>query len=248
MTRVLVVEDEPSIRMPLADALRGDGYDVLEAEDGDAAVELALREDPDAVLLDLMLPKRDGFAVLKALREDRLTATVLILSARGEEYDRIRGFEYGADDYVVKPFSTAEVLARLRAALARKAGATPGVGELADVRRVRFGDVEVDFDAYTLRRGGERFGLLPREMDLLRYLMRHEGEPLERTRIIDDVWDAADEPTLRTVDQHVMKLRKKVERDPAAPRHILTVRRVGYRFVRGSSGPEGTGSRPGDTA
>jgi len=248
VTRVLVVEDEPSIRMPLADALRGDGYDVLEAGDGDAAVELALREDPDAVLLDLMLPKRDGFAVLRALREDRLTATVLILSARGEEYDRIRGFEYGADDYVVKPFSTAEVLARLRAALARKAGATPGVGELADVRRVRFGDVEVDFDAYTLRRGEERFGLLPREMDLLRYLMKHEGEPLERTRIIDDVWDAADEPTLRTVDQHVMKLRKKVERDPAAPRHILTVRRVGYRFVRGAGGAEGAGSRPDDTA
>lgn len=246
--RILLVEDEPSLRMAIEDALTGHGFDVVAVADGAEGEERALRDAFDLILLDVMLPTRDGFTVLRNLRADRLAIPVVLLTARGDEFDRVQGFESGADDYVVKPFSTAEVLARLRAALARKAGATPGVGELADVRRVRFGDVEVDFDAYTLRRGGERFGLLPREMDLLRYLMRHEGEPLERTRIIDDVWDAADEPTLRTVDQHVMKLRKKVERDPAAPRHILTVRRVGYRFVRGSSGPEGTGSRPGDTA
>ncbi|MEL6714902.1 MAG: response regulator transcription factor, partial [Planctomycetota bacterium] len=120
MTRVLVVEDEFSIRMPLADALRSAGYEVLEAEDGEAALDLALREDPDAVLLDLMLPKRDGFDVLRAMREDRLTATVLILSARGTEYDRIQGFEYGADDYVVKPFSTRVLMARVSALVRRE--------------------------------------------------------------------------------------------------------------------------------
>lgn len=234
MTRVLVVEDEFSIRMPLADALRSAGYDVLEAEDGEAALDLALREDPDAVLLDLMLPKRDGFDVLRAMREDRLTATVLILSARGTEYDRIQGFEYGADDYVVKPFSTAEVLARLRAALARRGGSTPGVGETRGVKRVRVGDAEVDFEAYCLYRGSERIGLMRREMDLLRFFLEHEGEPLDRVRIIDEVWRGEDEPTLRTVDQHVMKLRKKLERDPKDPRHIVTLHRVGYRFVRGA--------------
>ncbi len=232
MTRILVVEDEASIRMPLVDVLRSEGYDVLEAADGDTAVELALREDPDAVLLDLMLPRRDGFAVLRALREDRLTATVLILSARGSELDRIRGFEYGADDYVVKSFSTAEVLARLRAALARKGGATPGVEETSGVRRARFGRVHVDFDSYSLVNDGVRHGLSRREMDLLRYFLAHESETLERMQIIDDVWGQDESPTTRTVDNHVLRLRKKIEAEPEDPRHLVTVHRVGYRFLR----------------
>ncbi|MEM6571505.1 MAG: response regulator transcription factor [Planctomycetota bacterium] len=236
MTRVLVVEDEEAIRMPLVDVLRSEGYDVLEAPDGEEAIRIALREDPDAVLLDLMLPRRDGFEVLRAMREDRMTATVLILSARGSELDRIQGFEYGADDYVVKPFSTAEVLARLRAALARKKGATPGVNEVDDVRGVRFGAIEVDFDAYSLVRDGVRHGLSRREMDLLRFFLRHDGETLERIRIVDEVWGADEAPTMRTVDQHVMKLRKKIEAQPDDPRHLITVHRVGYRFLKRPGG------------
>ena len=232
MTRVLVVEDELSIRMPLVDVLRAQGYEVMEAEDGEAALEMALREDPDAILLDLMLPKRDGFSVLKALREDRLTATVLILSARGSELDRIQGFEYGADDYVVKPFSIDEVLARLRAALARKGGATPGVEEVDEVTSTTFGKVHVDFEAYCLVHDGVRHGLSRREMDLLRYFLRHDGETLERMRIMDDVWGADESPTMRTVDNHVLRLRKKIEERPDDPRHLITVHRVGYRFVR----------------
>lgn len=246
MTRILVVEDEESIRMALVDVLLSEGYEVLEAADGDEAVRLALREDPDAVLLDVMLPKRDGFEVLRALRQDRLAAAVIILSARGSELDRVQGFEYGADDYVVKPFSSAEVLARLRAALARKAGATPGVREVTDVSQVRFGDVTVDFGAYSLTRGGERHGLSRREMDLLRYFLRHEGETLERLRIVDEVWGAEEAPTTRTVDQHVMKLRKKLEARPEDPRHLITVHRVGYRFVArggGDPGPSQLGDR-----
>ena len=235
MTCVLVVEDEESIRIPLVDVLRSHGYEVLEAGDGETGLALALREDPDAVLLDLMLPKRDGFSVLRELRRDRLTATVLILSARGSELDRIQGFEFGADDYVVKPFSTAEVIARLRAALARKGGATPGVEELADVTEARFGDVHVDFQAYSLVKSGDRVGLSRREMDLLRYFLAHEGETLERLQIVDDVWGVDEAPTTRTVDQHVMKLRKKIEESPDDPRHLITVHRVGYRFVRGGS-------------
>ncbi|MFT7077178.1 MAG: DNA-binding response OmpR family regulator, partial [Planctomycetota bacterium] len=230
MTRVLVIEDELSIRMPLVDVLRARGYEVLEAENGDAGLELALREDPDAILLDLMLPGRDGFSVLRALREDRLTATVLILSARGSEMDRIRGFEYGADDYVVKPFSIAEVLARLKAALARKGGVTPGIGEVDEVRAVSFGKVHVDFEAYCLVNDGVRHGLSRREMDLLRYFLKHDGETLDRMKLMDEVWDTADDeakaPTLRTVDNHVLRLRKKIEAVPEDPRHLLTVHRV----------------------
>lgn len=232
MTRVLVVEDERSIRVPLVDLLRAKGYEVLEAEDGEAGLELALREDPDAVLLDLMLPKRDGFSVLKAMREDRLTATVLILSARGAEMDRIKGFEYGADDYVVKPFSMAEVLARLAAALARKGGATPGIREVEDVKGVSFGKVHVDFDAYSLVADGQRHGLSRREMELLRYFLSREGETLERTEIMGDVWGADETATMRTVDNHVLRLRKKIEVEPSDPRHLITVHRVGYRFLR----------------
>ncbi|MEZ6014888.1 MAG: response regulator transcription factor [Planctomycetota bacterium] len=232
MTRVLVIEDEPLLRMALVDALRAEGFEVLEAADGDAGVCMALREDPDAVLLDLMLPGRDGFQVLRALREDRLAAPVLILSARGAEYDRIRGFEYGADDYIVKPFSMAELLLRLRAALARRAGATPGIAHERDAQRARFGAVEVDFEAYSLTNAGARHGLSRRELELLQYFLAHEGEALDRLRLLSDVWDPSESPTTRTIDQHVLKLRKKIERDPAAPKHIVTVHGVGYRFSR----------------
>lgn len=232
MKRILVVEDEPILRMALVDALRSEGFEVLEAADGKRGLSLALREDPDAVLLDLMLPVLDGFGVLRALREDRLAAPVLILSARGTELDRIRGFEYGADDYVVKPFSMAELLLRLRAALARRAGATPGVAAETDGQRARFGAVEVDFGAYSLVNEGVRHGLSRRELELLQYFLAHEGEALERERILEEVWDPAEDPTTRTIDQHVLKLRKKIERNPANPQHIATVHGVGYRFSR----------------
>lgn len=237
MKRILVVEDEPILRMALVDALRAEGFAVLEAADGERGLALALSEDPDAVLLDLMLPALDGYQVLRALREDRLAAPVLILSARGAEYDRVRGFEYGADDYVVKPFSMAELLLRLRAALSRRVGATPGVSAETDGQRARFGEVDVDFDAYTLTNNGVRHGLSRRELELLRYFLAHEGDALDRLQILEDVWDPAEDPTVRTIDQHVLKLRKKIERDPADPRHIATVHGVGYRFSRTPGSP-----------
>lgn len=244
MNRILVVEDEQPIRMALVDTLRAEGFEVLEAADGATAIRLALVEDPDAVLLDLMLPDVDGFQVLRALREDRLTATVLILSARGAELDRIQGFEYGADDYVVKPYSTDEVIARLKVALARRGGSTPGVGELDQVRTVAFGDVTIDFGAYSLVHRGERHGLSRREMDLLRYFLDHDGETLSRQKLVTSVWgpmpSTGKPPTTRTVDQHVMKLRKKIEHQPEEPRHLVTVHGVGYRFRARPSANEPT--------
>jgi DNA-binding response OmpR family regulator len=231
-TRILVIEDEATLRMALGDALRAQGFDVLEAADGELGLALALAQGPEVILLDLMLPKRDGFSVLRALREDRLGSAVIILSARGEEWDRVQGFEYGADDYVVKPFSMRELLLRVRAALKRADGVVPGLA-LADARgRTRFGAVEIDFAAYTLTNGRARHGLSRKELELLRYFLAHEGQTLDRLRLLSDVWGPEESPTTRTIDNHVLKLRKKLERDPEDPRHLVTVHGVGYRFSR----------------
>ncbi len=230
MIRILVIEDEEPLRMALVDALRAESFEVLEAGDGEAGLELALREGPDVILLDLMLPKRDGFSVLRALREDRLSSAVIILSARGEEWDRVQGFEYGADDYVVKPFSTRELLLRIQAVLARSTGATPGLRD--EGGKVRIGAALVDFAAYTVSRDGAQEGLSRRELDLLRTFLAHEGEVLDRGTLLDLVWGRDADPTVRTIDTHVLKLRKKLEEQPEAPRHILTVHGVGYRFSR----------------
>ncbi len=229
-SRILVIEDEEPLRMALSDALHSEGYEVLEAADGRAGLDLALTEDPAVVLLDLMLPKLDGFAVLRAMREDRLTCPVLILSARGEEWDRVQGFEYGADDYVVKPFSMRELLMRVRAAQRRSVGGTPGLEDTPG--GARFGKVEVDFAAYSVVNDGVRHGLSRKELELLRFLMEHEGQTLDRPRLLSGVWGPEDTPTTRTVDTHVLKLRKKIEPDPEVPRHLLTVHGVGYRFSR----------------
>ena len=229
-SRVLIVEDEEPLRMALSDALRAEGFDVLAAADGEEGLRLALREAPDVVLLDLMLPRRDGFSVLRALREDRLRAAVIILSARGEEWDRVQGFEYGADDYVVKPFSIRELLLRLRAVTRRADGDVPGLPLQAGKARV--GDCTIDFAGYSLERGGVRTGLSRRELELLGYFLTHEGQALDRATLLNDVWGADEYPTTRTVDMHVLKLRRKLEADPERPRHILTVHGVGYRFSR----------------
>lgn len=226
--RVLIVEDEAPLRLALGDALRAEGFDVLEAGDGEAGLALALREAPDLVLLDLMLPKKDGFAVLRALREDRLHSAVIILSARGEEWDRVQGFEHGADDYVVKPFSTRELLLRIRAVLKRSEGDAPGIASSAG--KVRVGACVVDFAAYCVERAGAKEGLSRREMELLRYFLAHPSQVIARERLLDEVWGHDEFPTTRTVDMHVMKLRKKLEDDPEAPRLFVTVHGVGYRF------------------
>ncbi len=233
-TRVLLIEDEEPLRMALRDALAAEGFSVLEAADGERGLELALKEGPELVLLDLMLPRRDGFSVLRAIREDRMDAAVIILSARGEEWDRVQGFEYGADDYVVKPFSMRELLLRVRAALRRAEGGAPGLDHAGGHAggKVRFGAVEIDFAAYTLTNDGVRHGLSRRELELLRYFLAHEGETLDRLRLLSDVWGPDENPTTRTIDTHVLKLRKKLEQEPERPRHLVTVHKVGYRFTR----------------
>lgn len=233
--RILVVEDEEALRLALVDALVAEGYRVLEAADGETALDLALREGPELILLDLVLPGLDGLSVLRRLREDRLDAGVLILSARGEEWDRVRGLEIGADDYLVKPISIRELLLRVRAVLARLAGEAPG--NPGGAARLSVGAARIDFAAHALERGGVRTNLSRIELDLLRFLLVHEGQVVSRAQILSGVWGAAAAPSERTIDMHVMKLRRKLEPDPERPRFLTTVHGVGYRLVRRGEGP-----------
>jgi len=222
--RLLVVEDEPGLRMGLVDGLRSEGFTVEECADGASGLARAEAGALDALVLDLMLPGLDGLEVLRRLRRARNPLPVLILSARGEDADRILGFEYGADDYVVKPAPLREIVLRLRAIL-RRAGEAPAVTQ------VRFGEVEADFSAYSLTRGGKRFGLNRMEAELLRFFLAHPGEPLDRNRLLVEVWgQARPASATRTVDTHVFRLRQKLEEDPERPRHLHTLRGVGYRF------------------
>jgi DNA-binding response OmpR family regulator len=227
--RILIVEDEASIRRGVAAALRSEGYDVLEAPDGLTGLGMGLREDPDLVILDLMMPGMDGFEVLRRWRDDGLDTPVIVLTARGLEEDRVRGLRLGADDYVVKPFGLEELLARVESRLRawdRERG-------LTGRSTVRVGEATVDFRARTVRRGGETVNLTPKEMDLLRFLVEREGEALSRSAILDAVWGDAPDTVSRVIDMTVMGLRRKLEPDPANPSHVITVPRVGYRFQRG---------------
>ena len=226
--RVLVVEDNPDLAYGLRNSLEIAGHDVVVAADGPEGVERARDSDPDVIVLDLMLPGMDGYRVLRTIREERLEMPVLILTARGEEADKVLGFRLGADDYVTKPFGVLELLARIDALL-RRAGqwrepATP----IAQVER--FGDVEVDVNARTVRRAGERVELTPKEFDLLVALLRRQGRVTTRTELLKAVWGYNASVVSRTVDTHVAELRRKLEIDAACPRHILTVWKVGYKF------------------
>ena len=223
--RILVIEDDEAIREGLTDALRSEGYDVLATANGHDGLHLGLTEDPDLVVLDTNLPGLDGFEVLKRLRTDAVETPVLLLTARGLERDRVRGLDLGADDYIVKPFGLAELLARIRSRLRtwdRERGFEDGT-------MLRFGGLTVDFEARSATRDGEEIGLTPKEFELLEFLAMNEGTALRRTRLLAQVWRDEDVVS-RVIDMAVLGLRKKVEPDPAKPRHIVSVRGIGYRF------------------
>ncbi len=224
--RILIVEDEPDMRRGLRTVLEAEGFGVVEAEDGREALERVTEELPDLVVLDLMIPELDGFAVCRELRAQGHTTPVLILSARGSEVDKVLGFELGADDYVTKPFNLRELVARIRALL-RRAGPSR-----EDAEVWRFGDVVVNLRRLQIDRGGEQFELYHYEAEILRYLLRHEGQVVSRAEVLREVWGDDSFPTTRTVDFHVCNLRKKLERDSSKPAHLLTAHGVGYRLVR----------------
>ena len=223
MPRILIVDDEPEMVRGLEDNLRFEGYQTVSARDGRQALELALREAPDLILLDVMMPGMSGWDVCRQLRQNAVEVPVIMLTARGEEVDRVRGLELGADDYVTKPFSLRELLARIRAVL-RRPGRRQPLGELA------FGDVRLQMRARLAYRGGREVKLTRKEFDLLAYLVEHRGEIVTRDRLLDEVWGYDRFPTTRTVDTHILRLRQKFEADPERPVFILTVHGQGYRF------------------
>jgi len=228
MNQVLIIEDDASLVVGLSAALEADGHKVLAARDGPEGLRVALEQRPDLILLDLMLPGMSGFEICKRIRDGRLTCPVIMLTSRAEENDRVFGLELGADDYVTKPFSLRELLARVRAHLRRAEGVPEG--EKSHPRQFRFGEIAVDFDRLEVRASGQRQPLTHREFRLLEYMIRHPGEVLSRERLLREVWGHADDTTTRTVDNHVLRLRKHIEPDPERPRYIRTARGAGYFF------------------
>jgi len=223
--KVLVVEDDPAILRGLADNLRFEGYEVVTATDGELAYRMQRDHKPDLIVLDLMLPRMNGLEVCSKLRAEGVQTPVLMLTARSEESDRVIGLDLGADDYVTKPFSVRELMARIRALLRR---AQPQ-SNLPD--RLRFGDVEVDFLRYEARRKGELVEMTRKEFEILRLLAARAGQVVTRDELLNEVWGYESYPVSRTVDNHVAGLRAKLELDPARPEYIRTVHGVGYKFV-----------------
>ncbi|MBI4589968.1 MAG: response regulator transcription factor [Candidatus Rokubacteria bacterium] len=224
MPRILIVDDEPEMVRGLEDNFRFEGYQTLAAANGKEALALALREAPDLILLDIMMPKMSGWDVLRALRQKGMDVPVIMLTARGEEVDRVLGLELGADDYVTKPFSLRELLARVRAVLRRPAARVK-------FEEFAFGDVRIHLRGRQVFKAGQEVRLTRKEFDLLRYLVEHRGEVLTRDRLLDEVWGYEQFPTTRTVDTHILRLRQKFETDPEHPVFILTVHGQGYKFA-----------------
>jgi two-component system alkaline phosphatase synthesis response regulator PhoP len=229
--RILIVDDEPEMVRGLEDNLRFEGYQTVSATNGADGLTLALREGPDLVILDIMMPRMSGWDVLRGLRQKRLEIPVIMLTARGEEVDRVLGLELGADDYVTKPFSLRELLARVRAVL-RRPGPRQRLAEFA------FGDVRLHFRGRQVFKAGRELRLTRKELDLLHYLVEHRGEVITRDRLLDEVWGYERFPTTRTVDTHVLRLRQKLETDPEHPAHILTVHGQGYKFSAAEARPD----------
>ena len=229
MAKILVVEDNLTLAEGIAYNLRHERHEARIEEDGRAGLDAVREWSPDLVILDLMLPGLDGYQVLSAIRRDRNAVPVIILTARGEEADKVRGFRLDADQYVTKPFGVLELLARVEALL-RRTGKGP---RAAGAAPERFGDVEVDCASRTVLRAGEPVSLTPMEFDLLVALIRRRGAVASRHELLREVWGHRAAVVSRTVDTHVAELRRKLEDDPAEPRHILTVWKVGYRFEQG---------------
>lgn len=227
--KILVVEDDPAILTGLKDLLETEGYAVAAATDGAEALRTYEREKPSLVLLDIMIPETSGYDVCREIRKKDERTPILMLTAKGQEVDKIVGLEIGADDYIVKPFGVGELLARVRAGL-RRARTKPAA---AGTKPLAFGDVAVDPRTYTGKKGEKTFAVSGRELRLLRFFLDHDGQVVERWTLLDEIWGIRYEGTTRTLDQHIAKLRQKIEDDPAEPRHILTVHGVGYRFVSG---------------
>jgi len=225
MEKILIIEDEESILMALADDLALEGYEVASAKDGLQGLSMAKEKAHDLIILDIMLPKMDGFEVCKQLRQAGVATPILMLTARSQEIDKVLGLELGADDYVTKPFSPRELLARVKAILRR----VKSTQEQMDI--YCFGDVEIDFKKYEVKKKGQPVYLTSLEFSLIGFLIKHKDQVLDRSAILDGVWGEDVYVLPKTVDTHIGHLRKKIEDDPANPKHIIGVRGIGYKFT-----------------
>jgi len=225
MARILIADDEVDMAAGLRDNLQFEGYDVLVAHDGEEALAMATTESPDLLLLDIMMPKMDGLEVCKRVRQSGFMIPILMLTAKSQEIDIIQGLEVGADDYITKPFAVREVIARVKAAL-RRTSAGKGLS-----RMLRIGDATVDMVKGHVERGSDTHTLGHFELEILKMLVENAEKPVERNQLLDAIWGLEGFPVTRTVDNHIVSLRRKIEPDPKNPRHIVTVHSIGYRFV-----------------
>lgn len=232
--KILVAEDEPSILTGIVDLLESEGYNVLQAVDGEIALQHFRQLKPDLIILDIMMPKMSGYDVCRSIRREDPYSPILMLTAKGEEIDKVVGLELGADDYIVKPFGIAELLARIRSALRRGALRNSLEKQQNQPLSATFGNVVFDFNSMTGTKNALPLNLTPRESALLRYFVLNEGKVISREELLEYVWGIEYDITTRSVDQHVARLRQKLEDDPAHPRFFLTVHGIGYRYEGGN--------------
>lgn len=224
--KILIIEDEEDLTKGLKLNLEDEGYNVDWASEGSEGLHKAFEDAPDLIILDIMLPKKNGLEVCQELRQKNINIPIIMLTAKGEEIDKVIGLELGANDYITKPFSIRELLARIKVQLRREK-----TEERIASKSYRFGDVEVDFAHFKVRRNEKDLKLTSLEIEILRYMIDRRGEVVTRGNLLDKIWGYEKFPTTRTVDNHILKLRKKIEKDPSNPRYILSVYGGGYRFV-----------------
>jgi DNA-binding response OmpR family regulator len=226
MNRILIIEDDPAITMGLEAALSEEYYEISTEQDGEKGYQKALEENYDLILLDIMLPSKNGIDICRDLRGNGVNSAILMLTSKKDEMDKVLGLEIGADDYVTKPFSIRELKARIKALLRRKAETIREVDEYS------FGNVKIDFKKFEAYKNGKPIQLSSTEYKIMKYFIEHEGEVISRDKFLDDVWGYDAYPTTRTVDNYILSLRKQIEDNPAHPQHIITIHKVGYKFVK----------------
>ncbi len=226
MNKILIIEDDASITHGLKEVLQEEHFKILTESDGEEGFRRAKRETVDLIILDVMLPGKNGTEICSDLRKEGITTPILMLTSKGAEIDKVTGLELGADDYVTKPFSIRELIARVKALLRRQKEL------LKEITETSFGDVSVDFKKQEIVKGKKKLKMSAKEFQLLKYFIEREGDVISRDQLLDDVWGYDTMPTTRTVDNYILSLRKKIEANPSKPKHLLTVHTAGYKFVR----------------
>ena len=228
MYKILIVEDEPNIRMGLTDNLQFEGYTVDIAEDGEMGLKMILKGRYDLVILDVMMPKMSGFDICRTVRSKNIQVPIVLLTAKGEEIDKVLGLELGADDYITKPFSLRELLARIKAILRRSNADTPGKDQGAEVV---LGRLRINFSTYSAKINGQNAKMSHKEFEILKFLLAHKNETVSRNELLEKIWGYEEQPTTRTVDNFILKLRQKIEENPNHPAIILTAHGIGYKLL-----------------